>query len=342
MLHNYTATTQNAYQYKFNGKELQENGMYDFGARMYMPDLGRWGVIDPLAESYRRWSPYHYAMDNPVVFTDPDGMGSYDSNGVWHSEMEDFNNYHHINWRSPDKKGYNTFMTGDNSGGGGNGGIFTTDKMFFAFFQDYLLNKNGSVGALFSMIDRLEAGGFKDPLNTKAKFEHAAKLLNVDVFNELNIILNIVAGQKLSASVFFEKTTRKDIMAKAEGYKILLNMSNISNVLVLAYAIGHEMNHSITDYFLPNFYETVNLKGRNESNAFGYFSEFISYSWEERWSHPDISNAWDYTYRVHGPEARNIQARYEQTAIDIVKNNLPNLLNSYNLFINNAKSKIKK
>ncbi|GAB0157732.1 hypothetical protein CHRYSEOSP005_30140 [Chryseobacterium sp. Alg-005] len=32
MLHNYTATTQNAYQYKFNGKEFQESGMYDFGA----------------------------------------------------------------------------------------------------------------------------------------------------------------------------------------------------------------------------------------------------------------------------------------------------------------------
>nr|WP_317127608.1 MULTISPECIES: RHS repeat-associated core domain-containing protein [unclassified Chryseobacterium] len=28
--------------YKYNGQELQETGMYDYGARMYMPDLGRW------------------------------------------------------------------------------------------------------------------------------------------------------------------------------------------------------------------------------------------------------------------------------------------------------------
>ena len=69
------------YSYKYNGKELQENGMYDYGARMYMPDLGRWGTTDPLAEAFRRFSPYHYGADNPVMFVDPDGMRSVPCDG---------------------------------------------------------------------------------------------------------------------------------------------------------------------------------------------------------------------------------------------------------------------
>ncbi|MGN7758086.1 DUF6443 domain-containing protein [Chryseobacterium sp. 22532] len=74
LMHNYTATTQNAYQYKYNGKELQETGMYDYGWRNYMPDLGRWGVIDPMAENMPRHSPYNYAFNNPIKYIDIDGL----------------------------------------------------------------------------------------------------------------------------------------------------------------------------------------------------------------------------------------------------------------------------
>ncbi|WP_051884775.1 DUF6443 domain-containing protein [Chryseobacterium luteum] len=60
------------YSYKYNGKELQETGMYDYGARFYMPDIGRWGVIDP--RSQYTHEAYSYVWNNPITFTDPTGM----------------------------------------------------------------------------------------------------------------------------------------------------------------------------------------------------------------------------------------------------------------------------
>ena len=68
---------------KFLGKEWDHQhglDLYDFGARLYDPAVGRWTTMDPLCEKYYSVSPYAYCHDNPVNRIDPDGRDWYQNN----------------------------------------------------------------------------------------------------------------------------------------------------------------------------------------------------------------------------------------------------------------------
>ncbi|TAK51092.1 MAG: RHS repeat-associated core domain-containing protein [Bacteroidetes bacterium] len=82
-------------RYKYTGQEYAcparflcgnaQTGIYNYRALMYDEELGRFYAIDPVENSLWRagvgFSPYNYAANNPVSFTDPSGRGP-----VWYND----------------------------------------------------------------------------------------------------------------------------------------------------------------------------------------------------------------------------------------------------------------
>ncbi len=89
-----TAITAASYpinQIKYNGKELQTKEFsdgfgldwYDYGARMYDPQVNRWHAVDAASEEYLSLSPYHYSNNNPITNKDVDGNRYFPQSIPW-------------------------------------------------------------------------------------------------------------------------------------------------------------------------------------------------------------------------------------------------------------------
>jgi RHS repeat-associated protein len=116
---------------RFTGqqRDIEENLDY-FNARSYQARTGRFTTVDPVFTGLfepQRWNRYSYALNSPLVFTDPDGLnaqsctqsGYVDENGVlrWESqscrEEEGGGGF----WTWTFLRGLDTFLMADPVGG---------------------------------------------------------------------------------------------------------------------------------------------------------------------------------------------------------------------------------
>ncbi|HFK5546733.1 TPA: RHS repeat domain-containing protein, partial [Elizabethkingia anophelis] len=72
--YNSTSLANSAYQYKYQGQELQENGWYNFKWRNYIPELGRFFNVDPLASKYSYNSPYAFQENKLGMGVELEGL----------------------------------------------------------------------------------------------------------------------------------------------------------------------------------------------------------------------------------------------------------------------------
>jgi len=76
-------------RYLFQGREYSfATGLYNFRARWYEPELGRWLSNDPIGIS-GGLNLYEFCGNNPVNYVDPWGEAWYDN---WHFEGRDARN----------------------------------------------------------------------------------------------------------------------------------------------------------------------------------------------------------------------------------------------------------
>ncbi|MEM6644515.1 MAG: RHS repeat-associated core domain-containing protein, partial [Bacteroidota bacterium] len=69
-----------SYRYGFNGKEKDSNGEwgsqthYDYGFRIYNPQIAKFLSVDPLMTEYPFYTPYQFASNSPILAVDIDGL----------------------------------------------------------------------------------------------------------------------------------------------------------------------------------------------------------------------------------------------------------------------------
>ncbi|RZL11801.1 MAG: hypothetical protein EOO89_20195 [Pedobacter sp.] len=89
--------------------------LYDFAARNYDQQIGRFWSGDRKADKLVQWSPYVYAVNNPILFVDPDGEFPYPVHVRSSAPMKEFGG-----WFAGDNRGYSTAL------GVGEGGSVTS------------------------------------------------------------------------------------------------------------------------------------------------------------------------------------------------------------------------
>lgn len=168
-----TAPQAKSNQYKYNGNEEQINfdlNLFDFNARFYDPLLGRFTSVDPLADNLAQidLTPYQFAWNNPIIFTDPSGLCP-ECTGTGEENEIDFVNgamylYDGSDWIRQDGQVAGAVVTPDGTTGAEPDYSFENFVYGSEFFQGKKVMKHrDGVGPTFLLADMWEKRTWTHP-----------------------------------------------------------------------------------------------------------------------------------------------------------------------------------